>query len=465
MDQISRQTKKYRLLHLGYWLFWLAVMIFIHSSHDLNPDEGVVLNGAWNLQNGLEPYKDFFEFITPGSFYLIHWVWNIFGANFYVARFTAVLFLFAATFGIYKISERLRPNQYNLLIAPIFSFFSSWFWLANHNFFSLTAAIWSAYFFILALTKNEKRNFFISGLFSGLTCLFLQQKGLAVIASGSAFLFIFWLSQRSWKNLKNIVIYLFSSFSPLLILLHWPLQILWQNLIIFPISGYGNANEYHKYWFALCLAIIAVLAFNFWQEKEKRKEIWFLFTLQFFLIISCWPLPDPYHLGASVFPLFSLFLYILTKEKGGKSFAKRLHLFLAITLFSVLTIIPSLSFFAAYLNPFGFQGKTLIKTIQKNCPGQYFFAGPFISGLYFETGKLNATSYSFLITGQNSPEQFSTAVQELKKNRPSCAFYWENNLMKKRFNHDKNNEVENYLRAEYHIIYQDDNGAIIYQIK
>src|SRR6266567_6251459 len=74
---------------------FIAVLVFVMSlaylsifRHytSLEPDEGIVLQGAERILRGEVPYRDFFSFYTPGSFYLIALLFRVFGDSFAVAR-------------------------------------------------------------------------------------------------------------------------------------------------------------------------------------------------------------------------------------------------------------------------------------------------------------------------------------------------------------------------------------------
>src|SRR6266498_5768003 len=63
------------LMCLGYLCLFLR-----YSAIEL--DEGIVLRGAERILNGYLPYRDFFTFDTPGSFYLVALLFRIFGDSF-----------------------------------------------------------------------------------------------------------------------------------------------------------------------------------------------------------------------------------------------------------------------------------------------------------------------------------------------------------------------------------------------
>jgi hypothetical protein len=100
---------------VGYWLLLSLLIALGHLGHRIDSDEGAVLNGAWRLWNGQEPYIDFFTFITPGSYYIVFGLWKVFGSNYLVAKIFAVLSLFLACVGIHLSGRLLTLNGLSYL--------------------------------------------------------------------------------------------------------------------------------------------------------------------------------------------------------------------------------------------------------------------------------------------------------------------------------------------------------------
>src|ERR1700747_3708869 len=83
---------------------WIALVIFLLSFSYLcifrryswvDPDEGIILQGAQRILDGQVLYRDFFSFFTPGSYYLVALVFRVFGDSYLVAH-TALALLGAA---------------------------------------------------------------------------------------------------------------------------------------------------------------------------------------------------------------------------------------------------------------------------------------------------------------------------------------------------------------------------------
>lgn len=438
-----------------WWFGLFLILLFFHSNHPLDSDEGVTLNGAWNLINSRELFIDFFEFYPPASFYLIFWLWKIFGVHYFIAKFFAIVIVFSSSIGIYKISQIISKNKFNY-IPPIIFIIASIYWpIINHNTFNILFIIWAVYFFLKGLSDYSSKNFLISGLLTGLSILFLQQKGVILFFSLLSFLLILFFKEKKYQLLKLNFYFLLFSFLPLLILLKWPLKILYENLIIFPLFNYAEINRLPLYLFTFFLTIL--LSMIWLLRNEKSKKIWLLFYIQFFLLLTTIVRSDFYHTSLIVFPLCIILALSLERIKFLKFFLKNCY-YLIIGLTVFILIYPSI-ITMAYFSPFySIKDSRIISFIKNNCEGKYLWAGPFIPGIYFETKKLNPTPYSLLITRFNTERQFLEIKGIIRTNRPSCAVL--NYQIVDKFNYNKNNPVDNYIRENYKLILRDGNTLI-----
>ena len=74
------------------------------------------MTGAWDLINGKKPYTDFFAIIPPASFYVIYWLWTLFGVSYFAAKLLAIIFVFMSSVGVYKINSLFIKK--NAFVAP-----------------------------------------------------------------------------------------------------------------------------------------------------------------------------------------------------------------------------------------------------------------------------------------------------------------------------------------------------------
>ncbi len=444
-----------------WWLALLLILFFFQSSHPLNSDEGVILEGAWNLINGKQLYFDFFEFIPPASFYLIYLSWLIFGISYFVAKFISLLLIFFSAIFIFKISGQITSSKFNYF-PPVLFIVSSFAWpVINHNVFNIFFIIAASYFFIKGLAdKVDEKYFIYGGLSGGLAALFLQQKGVILLLICPCFLIILSLIEKSIVWLKRATVILIFFLLPFMLLIFkWPIKLLYDDLIAFPAIHYLAVNKVPLFLFFLYLVILLLNIFLL--KRHWSKKIWFLLCLQFGLLLSGLPRPDYFHLSLSVFPLYALIPLILEQAYFMKK--DRLLSYSLIAIYAVIIIIPaciSLYFYPPFSSINKLPTINYIKNYCSESP--YIYAGPFNPGLYFETRKLNPTAYSILITGHQTPEQFNQAEKQLEKNRPGCAII--NYVTVEKFNYNKNNPVDNFILANYELKQKFGNN-LIYLVK
>jgi hypothetical protein len=466
------QRNKKNILKIFFWISLFGLACFLHSDHMLSSDEGVTLNGAWNLINGRQLYTDFFEYFSPGSFYLILIAWKIFGINFWVAKIASIIMIFLAAIGIFKISALVKRGTENYLAPVIFIVISgAWFITINHNALSLPSITWSIYFLAKGLNNGKIKNFVSSGIFAGVSVLFLQQRGLMLFSGLALFLLITWIIKKNKINFYNLIFFVISFFLPLLTLLFWPIKTAYYNLVVFPLFHYMEAMTLSKALFIITGLIILITASLLKFKKEKSTTIWLLIFIQLFLWLSIYPLPTKYHISLIIFPILIIILYLGAKsfkikiEGGLEGLQNSLVVFGGITFLTIFTIINSTNSFIFSENN---KREELINTIKNNCPGKYLYSGPFNASLYFETRKLNATPYSFLVTSQHTPEQFQDALNNIIEKNPSCVIlnYRSIKLPAKNsshFNHNQLNVFENYIKDNYQPYSEPIKGLIIYK--
>lgn len=438
------------------WIGLFLILIFLHSRHILDSDEGLILEGAWNLLHQKTLYLDFFANRVPGAYYFVFGVWKIFGANYTVAKFASLLFVFFSAIGIYRISRMISQSQVNYLIPLLFIISSASWPIINHSTLSLFFIVWATYFLLKGLSSHTTSDFVISGLLTGLTIIFLQHKGLALLASLLSFLILFGFIKKDLSLIKLSGYLFISSLLPALLLFFvWSPQILFQNLVLFNLLHYIEKNQVALglliFFFSIFLLFIWIL------RREKTPTVWLLICLQFFLFISIIPRPDIYHIALAIFPLYILFALALRRAKNIHKTAN--YCLYALASFAVLIILKPVVLSLFIYPPFYTLEKTnTFQFIKKHCSGEYIYAGPFLPGMYFEAKKLNPTPYPVLITGIQTNEQFTEAAKRLEIYQPDCAVL--NYAIVEKFNYDRDNPVDNFIENNYSIVYEENNETV-----
>ncbi|HNZ86727.1 MAG TPA: glycosyltransferase family 39 protein [bacterium] len=454
-----KEIFKYR--YYFFWIFLFAFTLYIHIGYGYNQDNGVIINGAWNLINNKILYIDFFEFIPPASFYLIFWLWKIFGVSYFVANLFSIIMLFFASYGIFRISELIYKNKLNYLL-PIIFIISSGFWpIINHNAFNAFFMIWACYFIIRGLNDCKEKNFIIAGLLSGISTLFLQQKGAILIISIVSFLIFYSLKEKNKIYLKWCLSYIIFSVLPLFILFLWPIKLIYNNLVYFILFHCLEINYIFPWRLYVILFILLLYIKVF--IREKRIDIWFLIFIQFCLLITTFARADDQHILIVIFPLYCLTPLLLKKINCTKFLKFIIYSF--ITLFLVY-IIYTVSIFVTLTHkkiiPKIKPTQNIIhKFVEENCSdSEDVYFGPFLPQLYFDNRKINPTPYDWLITNHHTEAQFKEARQILEKKQPKCAVLYY--AIVKKFNYEKNNPVDDYIFKNYKLIFEE-SGFMFYK--
>ncbi|MEK7203084.1 MAG: glycosyltransferase family 39 protein [Patescibacteria group bacterium] len=445
-----------KLINICYWLIICLLAFLIHWSHPINSDEGIILTGAWRIMQGQIPYLDFFDFITPGSFYFLAIIFKLFGANYLVAKLISILLLIISGVGIYLISDfYFKKNFYKYLTPIIWLMFSAFYPLINHNQYSIYILIWSFYFFIKSFNLNSAKYYFITGVLSGLTFWFLQVKGAVIIFT---IIFLFLLYNR--KNIKKLFYYFLGLIITLIPLLYWSPDVLWFIFIKFPFENYISVNTINPSILIIGLILYFINLF-FGIIKTEQKEIYFLWWLGLFLILSTGQRSDLPHIMINSWPLIIIIFFNLAKPEIQK--IKKIILMI-INWICLIIIFP---FFLIYSLPdnillqnnIKFWDKIRLKnkwlsevdTYVKNITtdNDYIYAGPFIPNFYFELNRKNPTRFNILITEHHPKNFFLEAAADLKNKKPKIIIL-EYNIVKK-FNYNKNNVVDEFIWKNYQL--------------
>src|SRR3990172_832803 len=154
-------------------IFFGISAILLNFGHPINSDEGVILNGAWQMFNNKSLYIDFFSYIAPGSYLWTKWSFDIFGPSYWSARLFSLFLLLLSVYAVYQIAMSLAQSKsVAMLSAWLWLFFASigypiiniGYPIINHNTHSSYLAAVAIYLFIRAVKSNLWTDYFLSGL-------------------------------------------------------------------------------------------------------------------------------------------------------------------------------------------------------------------------------------------------------------------------------------------------------------
>jgi len=451
---------KFRLI-----AFFTIVFLMLFALHffgpRLNSDDGIFLSGAWSLFNGQAIYSDFFAFVTPGAYYLIYFFWRLFGVSYGLAAVVSIVSLLISSSALYKLGRLLHPRAGYLaaLLFPLLTINCPI--ITAHN-YALALVLVAGYLFISGLVSGLNSRVLSGAFLTGLSFLFLQTIGLAALFFLYSFLAYAWFAGKASRLKPSLIFFLPVALAPLVVLLYkWSPVFLFNTLVRFPLYNYVPTLN-NSYW-ALSGVLLALALLGIWLGRFKNIIINFLVYWQFCLFLTAWSLPDWFHIAAVGAPLLVIVAWLITRLRPEeiRFWPVSAPGVLAVMTGECLLIFYLIYFYQAAITCSSASSDRyagLVPFIGENCHDQYIYAGPFLPFIYFETRKLPATSFPWLITGQHTAAQFAQAGRELAARKPDCAVV--DYGMLKKYDYQIDNPVDDYIRENYHQ-FKEFNGVYI----
>ncbi|MDD5109850.1 MAG: hypothetical protein PHI63_01365 [Patescibacteria group bacterium] len=417
-----RRTSR-TILWFGYWIALIAVAVALKWGHLVNQDEGYTLFGAWQVVQGLSPYRDFFENITPGSLYLLAPVLWLFGPSYAAAKIFSIALLVFGCGGLLRVGGYLNLGRARYAVPVVWLLLSDHYVLINHNTFALVFAIW-AIERAASVGRSAGRHGMISPAVAGLACAATvwmhQARGLAVVVAVA-----WYLATVSRRAILPFAVGLVIGMLPMLA---WPLPLLWENLFNFSFQYYLPFNRTGPWWLAAVLAGYLLLYGALARFRTLTREEKFVWLSGVLLAASNFSQADHFHLLPVLFPMAVLCaVWYREVVRAGVPAFRRLAAFGITSAIAILAFV-SLGFFAHRVAGVGWvaffqlrdpQLEQLVSYIQTNVkPDQPIFVAPYLPNLYFEAQRQNPTRYRALRYGQHPLSFFQDARRSLETNPP-----------------------------------------------
>lgn len=278
------------------------------------------------------------SFDNPPLFvYSLSFLSKIFSISIILFRLFIVFCTLATTYIVYHIGYILGNKRVGLVSSAIFAFFpmtvifSKIIQIDMFGIMLMTAAF---YFAILGIKKN-KRWFFLSGFFLGLTVFTKIPMALVIIP-------IFYYMLHKKIKIKYILLIIIET---ILVPLPW-LTYVWTVNPSFFISGASSSSNFFGLgtmhsavpYYQLSMILLAILFLIFlliliWKRKptsieEKTLGLYFLIFSGFFLLLP----NHEYYLLPIFAPLFIFILLSYKRDDSWKKFKKILIIFLVISI-------------------------------------------------------------------------------------------------------------------------------------
>ena len=171
---------------LRYWLLY-----FNRSTNLL--DEGSQAAQALRIMHGELIYRDFFTVVTPGSYYTVAWLFQIFGTNLMVMRWAVLALGLGILIATLIAARRVMAWPFAAAAALMTSVWG-WFLVAP-NFYSWQAAFCALIALVCYLRSVERPGsmwIIWAGVAAGITVLVKQNVG---VYTAAALLLTMWLSR------------------------------------------------------------------------------------------------------------------------------------------------------------------------------------------------------------------------------------------------------------------------------
>jgi len=463
-EQVTPQAK--RLSAAVFILSFAGVSVFLYLRTFLLPatpfatleDQVLFFVRAVRILHGQVLYRDFFEFVTPGTDLLYAAAFKIFGIHAWVMQAWLIAVGLAMTAVITLISRGLFRGTMMTILLPALLFivfdFNSGLDL-THHWFSAFAALCA----VAVLAGGvENWRFFTASFFCGIAALFTQTEGaLALIA-----LAIYWLwfkrrRAEKYSVLRNLAALILPFVVTVSCVLGYyasraGVHTLFFDLIIFPVRylSLSKANQPQTYldqlpsihrWANIIrivpLAFIYILVpyvylfgiYRLWRERkllpaatQRMLILLHLFGVALFLAVANGP--RYFRLCTVAPPAILIFTWLISGESFARRTVRRL-LCVSALLCAVLFVLHRQTQWHATLNlPIGYTAFSDPPSFQKyqwmaqrTRPSEPFYNDPAL-GLYLSLN--NPTASDFVTYEEYTrPSEISALVRSLQMQPPA----------------------------------------------
>ena len=348
-----------RILDVPTALFLLAALIFLYSFLFVLPFIPLYFNGSsflylapgQRMYEGQTIYRDFFEFVTPGTALVHFFLFKLFGLRLWIPPVEFLLLgLGLAWLGVVIAKKLMRPSLALLPSAIFLVGMREFLGPPTHHLFSLLAATAAL---ASLMERRTPARIAAAGFFCGLSACFTQTCGLAVVMGLGVFLW--WESRRRQegcrKLLKKEAWLVASSLATLLAVnayFIWKAglpRFLWCTVVFvlkyFPKQADENTfqvfmgsfpalvplRNFLRYDIEQWLFLYAVIPFililffaRYWRESgQKPVEHWdrpmLVAIVGSFMLLSVAPSPMAYRVAGSALPALILLGWLLESPR------------------------------------------------------------------------------------------------------------------------------------------------------
>ena len=227
-------------------------------------DEGVIVLAAERIIQGEAPYRDFWTLYTPGQFWTVAGLFEVFGTNLLVERLWDVTVRAGIVLMVFLIVARLK-NRPIAILAALLS--AAWLWAAGfHGYPLMPAALFtcaSARVFIEFIDNPERKScLWVAGALAGIAAMYRHDIGFYIFAAEALTILLVvkashsrsvaqgqvlsqGLLSGSTGKLMPLALGALLAGLPTAIILLWQVSIadLWEHLIALPATIYADIRR------------------------------------------------------------------------------------------------------------------------------------------------------------------------------------------------------------------------------
>ena len=502
------------LLVVGAW-YWLQY--FNRNSNLL--DEGSTAAQALRIVKGELIYRDFFTVVTPGSYYTVAWLFEMFGATLMVLRWTALVTGLGILLVTLTVARRVMVWPF-AAAAGLMTTVWGWF-LVTPNFYSLEAALLS----LIALGcyvygRPAARWMVAAGVAAGLTAMVKQNVGAYVTAG----LFVtIWASRlfddgADWRGrLKMSGQFIAGIAIAVVPTLAWLIAkgagpYLYESWLYYPIVKYTERfarpfpdffplaeNDPYDLWTKLIIylpavvypfAVIAIVFLALKYQRHRQRDVKIeghallaITSVGILTLLQAWPRADVPHILFGLQPTFVLFAYLLFCAY--RALAKIPGPRIAIAAVAgVIALAPALTLLwkgkqrtdweyqnyivavrtdrGAGIFTAGLEAQRMdvvTKYISEHtAPDDPIFVVPWAAGFYFLADRGNPTRTDFMLF--EDPEAYPCLLSRLDARAPKYVIYGYTWDVDDRHFRDYAAPIDRYIRSRYAIEFTTDGYEI-----
>jgi hypothetical protein len=318
------------LAALQYWLWY-----FRRSTNLL--DEGSTAAQALRIVNGELIYRDFFTVVTPGSYYTVAWLFQIFGERLMVLRWAALVTGVLIALVTLMVARRVMAWPF-AAAAALMTTVWGWF-LVTPNYYSLQAALLALIAlacYLRAADGGRDKWILAAGVMTGLTAMVKQNVGAY---AAIALLISIWaarLFEPRWEpraRLRSSALLIGGICIPVLPTLLFLIasgagSYLYESWVYYPLVKYparfalpypalfeplpqhGDSEHWVRLVIFLPVVVYPLTAIAMFRARD-RHALLPISLIGLLLLLQSWPRADVAHILFGLQPTFILLAYLL----------------------------------------------------------------------------------------------------------------------------------------------------------